>query len=376
MSKSIKPIFWITGNYYDSRKAWKNILSKLGNCNIENIECGSFSGDGLRTAQGYDIALLLRSRDLFDDRPRIIRMRGLPPDYSVITEHLGCVNDNNILVVDSPVGYFQNKRFVSAATSNFYKTISSNGKVFSYEMDAKNDSMARDWVKSVLSDSGKEIKDDALHLLVEMRGRHYDSLLVEINRLIAYQKNKTICINDVETCCVSVITKTTWDLIDSLDENRFEDSFCHLQKFHNFAGLETGKSFRGEVELLLHALHYHYLLLLFAKDKCCDYLNYDVLSKAVSEYKTKVNDDGTRSASFTSGALMMATRSNSFKKALGWKKSKIYSIYCSIISLIKKNRFHYNEEFCKISLDSLCMYICGILDEKSFQKSIGPSYDI
>lgn len=373
--KEKKPMFWICGNYYDSRKKWQQIKSKIGDANIESLDCGSNSADtpsGCRAAQAADVILLLKSKDMFDERPRIIRMRGLPPDYTLIADYLKYVNDNNILVVDGPIGY-QERRFISAASSSFYKTISTEGIVFDVGTDAKNDSDAADWVSSVVDDHDKEIKSDACQLLVSMKGRNYDTLYVEINKLLAYQSKKVITLEDVQSCSVPIHTKTAWDLVDSLDLCKLDESLTHLQSFYQFAGFQTGKSFRGDIEMLLGALHYHFLFLLFAKDACGESFNYDAVCKKIEGYK-KENDDGKREFDFFGKqAVMMASRNETFKKALRARKQQIYGAYLAVCRCMRKIRFVYSEEFAKTCLDAMCMHICGSITEVQMLGLLGYS---
>ena len=78
MAKSVKPMFWIYGNRRQSIQAWNKILGILGGkdkINIQSIECGSNPQDAVnKVAEAADIAIRLRQKDLFDSRPRIIKI--------------------------------------------------------------------------------------------------------------------------------------------------------------------------------------------------------------------------------------------------------------------------------------------------------------
>lgn len=357
---SKKPMFWICGNYYDSRKFWKQIIEKVSDPNIENIDCGTNLDKSI--SQASNIILLLKSRDMFDSKPRIIRLRGLPADYAIIADYLKYVNDENILVIDSPVGYHDGRKFVSASASNFYKTICSDGYLLDAGTDAKSDSDAISWVTQVFQDHNKTIDRDTAQLLVSMKGKNFDSLLVEINKLIAYQTKKNITIEDVTTCSIPVYTQTAWNLIDQLDLCQLDESLSNLQKFYEHAGSQTGKSFRGDVEMLMGALHYHFLFLLFAKDSCGDDFNYDRLVKGVEGYKKEI-DNKRENDYFGKPAVMMATRSEVFKKAVRKSKPQTYLNYLAVCRCLSKIRVSNNEEVIKTCLDAMCMFVCNKVTE-------------
>jgi len=139
----IKPLFWITGNYYDCCKTWKDIISRLGDVAVDILDCGYKveSSNLIQPATACDVILLLKNKDMFDDRPRVIKMKGIPNDYHLIADYLHLVNNKNVLVVDGPIGYRAkppSKRMITAATSRFYKTFSTKGKVFQFPMEGKN----------------------------------------------------------------------------------------------------------------------------------------------------------------------------------------------------------------------------------------------
>lgn len=370
--KDMRPIFWICGNYYDSRKSWKSILSKLGDVNIISLDCGSNSDstpDGCRSFAASDVILRLKSKDMFDKRPRILRMRGLPPDYALISDYLKYVNDNNVLVIDSPIGYHDGRKFVTAATSNFYKTISNEGMVIDSGTDAKTDLEAINWVVKCFEENGRKIEKETAQLLVSMKGKNYDSLYVEIVRLLAYQTKKQIILNDIQECCVPVHTKTAWDLCDSLMQFNLEDSLSHLQSFYNVAGSMPGKNFHSDMENLLGALKFNFLFLLFGKDACGEFFSYNNLAQKVEGYK-KISEESSTDV-FSKYNVTMASKSEYFKKALQQKKQKIYGAYTAIISCIDSIRFARSEEYIKLCLDSLCMFICGSIKEEQMKSIFG-----
>jgi len=153
------PIYWINGNYYDTCQRWKEICALVKDPNIEIFDCG-YNPDNIvdnKVAQAADIIMMLKHRDLFDSRVRIIKMKGLPPDYNLITDYLHLINNKTILVIDSPIGYIKpgSKRFISAATSKFYKFIKANGVLRESLKEAKSVNQAIKWVEKVLTDHNR-----------------------------------------------------------------------------------------------------------------------------------------------------------------------------------------------------------------------------
>ena len=129
--KNTEPMFWISGNYHDCRKMWDAIRSNVGDPNVITFHCGLISDK--TAARATDVVLAMKHRDLFDSRPRIVRLFNLPEDYTIIADYLYLVNSDNILVIDSPVGYRKNRRFITAASSKLYKAIKKRGEAFIFD---------------------------------------------------------------------------------------------------------------------------------------------------------------------------------------------------------------------------------------------------
>ncbi len=275
----MKPLFWITGNYYDSQKEWKEICKRLDSPSIEAVDGSSVSA--------ADVILLLKNRDIFDDRPRIIKLQGIPEDYALITDYLRFVNDANVLVVDGPVGYRKMKRIIPASSSKFYKTFVKQGKVFKFDMQAKTNAAAAVWVQKVAQDLGKSIDKESADLIVESKGKVLDLLYAEINKLVSFQTKKKITLSDVKECCVPECLDTTWDLIDALNSQNYDKALEKLQQFYGQAGMAVGANFYGDCQRLMGAINKNFTFLLMLKDSCGDNLSYNGAKKAISGYKKR-----------------------------------------------------------------------------------------
>lgn len=391
-----KPWIWITGNYYDCRKKWKELLVEMGDPYVETLDCGYNPEDCTSLySTAEDVIRVFRTPDMFDDRPRIVRMRGLPADYTKLVSILVCANEKNVLVVDAPLGFYgKNKRFVSAAASNFYKLISTKGSLYRFDIEVKGNATAIAWVKRVSKELGKEIDQDAADLLVMMKGRDLDLLYSELTKLHAFETGKKILVSSVQECCIPAYLRTVWELVDSLDYQRFDDVCVHLQEFHQNAGIETGTSVRGDAEQMLGALQYHYELLLHAKDRCPKALTYDGLIKGVSDIKklkvpkeTKETDDEESDnepekpaqeerygPKFNTQAVGMALHNQAFAAAYNWPKSKIYATLRDIMRCRCRLRStNFAASGIRLLLDALCLSICGKLTESDMLAVFGYS---
>ena len=140
------PVFWVSGNLYECRKHWHSVINKLSDVNVVTIEAGHNTETcpaNLRYWQSAQISNLIRTKDLFDTRPRIVRLLGIPPDYKELSSCLKYISSKNQLYIDSPIGYYKPSgtgiKLISAATSSFAKEIKSKGHFIQYTEDAKTE---------------------------------------------------------------------------------------------------------------------------------------------------------------------------------------------------------------------------------------------
>ncbi len=173
--------------------------------NIESLMCG-FNAVGIQPSKRWsdtnDVLRVLYNRDMFDDRPRIIKLNGLPEGYTELAGHLEVLDKNNILVVWSPFGYIKpgTKRWITAKTSKLFKLIKSKGSVIELPVEARNNYTAAQWVLEVAIDQNKKIDIETAKYLVSRQGLNLDLLDNSVLKLSTYQNKKEITSEDVDAC--------------------------------------------------------------------------------------------------------------------------------------------------------------------------------
>jgi hypothetical protein len=372
-------VFWLVGppsggNYYNCRKVWNEIVAgvrkEVGEPNIQSIDCSHNS------ATAGDVMRLLRSTDVFDERPRIIRMFGLPPDYKAMVDYLKYVNNKNVLVIEAPLGYYSANKFIPASASTFYKTIKSEGKVLKYDARAKSLKDAVQWSIGLASDYGRKMSNGVASFLVEVKGLNYDSLYSELTRLFDYKPEGDITVDDIKDCCIPVFEKSIWELIDQLNRQRFDDAYCHLQEFLEDASSGTMSEFRGIAEQTIGALRHNFELLLYAKESCRGTISYNAFNNAVMgdsdadllhqepiKKLKKDKDKGDKwEPRYNKGAIYNKVKSDSFKIAFGWSPSKIYAALLCIERMRSKIRLDVAN--IKLGFEAICLFICGKVNER------------
>ncbi len=370
-----KPLFWIYGNYYQSHKTWEDICSKVKDAKIEVLDCGhnpENSTDDNKVIMAGGVIKVLKNKDIFDKRPRIIKLKGLPSDYTILTDYLYLVNDKCVLVIDAPFGYYKSKRFNSAKTSNFYKTVKSEGKIFEFPLDAVRHDSAVKWVKDVALNFGKKIDDDAAQLVVEMKGRNLDALYAAVVLLRDYQIGKNIKKSDVETACISTFLRTVWDLIESIFAQDYNNALLHMQRFYQLS--EVPSEFPSMTYEMLGALMYKFRPLVLIKDGIGDKEpTFDNIKAALSGYKridkkdTEEDEDSENHSTeykemYDDRFIGMSLQDSGFNRMLRLSRDQIYSKYSEILEVQKYVRTEAKSNTqIKEALDSLIMVLCGTI---------------
>jgi len=332
-----KPIYWITGNYYDTCQRWKEICALIEDPNIEVFDCG-YNPDNVsnRVAQAADIIMSLKHKDLFDPRVRIIKMKGLPPDYNL------------------------------AAASKFYKFIKSNGVLRESPKEAKSVSQAAKWVEKVFADHERTCDKEAVRLMVELRGRDFDGLYSEIVKILTYETKKKITVEAVQNCVVPQFTRQAWDLVDDLWKRDVNACLEHMEEFYQVAGREVGETFQGNIEMLMAVLDKYFDFLRLAKDACGNQLVYDKIQETSKGFKKKTKKrDGTeewKQEKYNSGFIYRTFNLPSFQSAMRWSKPEVYSAHCQVletrIALRTTQYNEYNKGRVKLMIDAMILHIC------------------
>jgi len=378
-----RPVFWISGNQYEKGKAWDKICSLLGDPNVETLNCivepKSSKTSGSRSVSAGDIILRLKTDDLFDTRPRILRVKGLPEDYLEIADYLDLVDNSNVLVFDGPVGYYASgvsSRFIPAGASKLYKRIKNEGQVLQFDTVAKSYADARDWIGAVAKELKVKIESDATVALVDVSGLNLDTLYTELLKLSDYKPTGTIKAEDVRECCLSVLVKETWGLIDDLDLGQHESACRRLDVFLECAGSETGTSFYGDVAMLLGALQHHFLFLLIASESCPNGPDLAALKQASASF-VKKQSDGKEKPMFDERFMRMALSKDSVRSAMSWGPARLRSVYNQILDSMYSCRMLASEpDSVRSILRALLLFVCGHLGlktAKSIQTPLRPS---
>lgn len=375
-----KPMYWITGNYFDCQQKWKSILSSLKDANVEVFECDyTPQNSDVPSAKAAEIIMTLKHRDLFDKRPRVIKMKGIPDDYALLTDYLRLANDKNVIVIDGPFGYRKppSQRLIPVKATKFFKEFSKLGEVNDFPETVRGITDAVKWIKRVVESFGKTIEPDAARLMVELQGKTLDYLYTEVSKLVDYQEKKKITLSDVETCTASVFQRQVWDLLEDLARMNVDASLSHLASFYEVAGLETGTSFRGDVEMLLGALLRQFNFYLLIKDSCLDgTLNYDAVKRKSAGIKKRTSKmvsgqkvDDWETDYFDSRFLNTNFNKETTRLVSKWPWHRVYAIVTQIhlTRLTLRSHGHvseYNRGGIKLLLDSLVLLICGKLGPK------------
>jgi len=378
--KQPKPVFWITGNYYESQKTFNQIKLMLGDCRVIVLDC-DFVNENTpadeRTAGPEDIIKLLLNRDIFDSRPRIIKLKGLPHGYPVLVNYLKYVNNKSVLVIDGPIGHRArppSKQFVTAKTSNFYKRIKKEGKVVEHGINASNVTAANNWVKKVAEELGKPIDSNAAVLLVGMRGCNLDLLYGGLLTLVDYASGRTIKSSDVDEVCSPEFLKQVWDLLATISYREHEDVAIYMQQFYEAGAIEVQSVFFGQIELMLGAFNQ----LFQCASMVCDHLqgkllSQDSISRAVEGYYKVMKKDEFKKALdkvggdkdkivytpvFSPGFIAMKARDDGFKRIVNWGGKRLHEAYVEVNRVRRLTRGS-DEAYQKICLNSLMLVLCG-----------------
>lgn len=358
-----KPIYWILGNYHDCQKKWSQIAAEHKGYNIEVMDCGYNTEKlpaQLRYDQAKDIIELLQSSDMFDDRDRIIKVVGLPTDYTLLNDYLHLVDESNIVVICSPAGYYvpvgTGSRFVTAKTSGLYKQINSWSQIYEFPESAKNRQSAIKWIIATANDVGKSIDEECAGLLVDIKGLGLDDLYGEIIRLRDYCANKKVKKEDVEAVCIPLFTKTVWDLIDSMDRMEHDKCSAHMLSFCDDSTSDSGTSLYSETMKLFGALRQHFMFLTLVKSRCGDRININTAMDAVKDMK-KLSEDKDM---FDYNFVRFNLEKDGVRTALMWPVGKLHGVLLDLFRCECACRYHSNDEqYISKSLMSFVAYVCG-----------------
>ena len=289
-----KPVFWLYGNRHDCNKAWEGICAKVkektqsSELNIETIYCGFNPQEALpehRWATVNDVVYILRHKDMFDKRPRVLKVFGLPENFSDLVNFFNIVNSRNVLVFWGPFGYIKpgSKRWVTAKTTKLYKTIKSQGKVFEYPIEVTAAQAGRRVVE-IVELFGKKIEPEAVRLLVKSQGKNLDVLFNAVEKASIYEKSKKITAQTIGECCAVNFDDNVWQFIEDLDYRKADAALSYLQQFYEQPS-GVGETFYGRVSRFFGALLQHFQMLMLLKDSCGNTIDPRAVDKRCDIFK-------------------------------------------------------------------------------------------
>lgn len=327
--------YWCYGNLHGCRQFVSMLKDKIASTspdkksfNYAKFDCDASDPNSATAAQ---IVKVLRNRDAFDTRPRLIEMRGVPEDYALLTDFLSLTNQKNVLLINGQPGYRGSYgRWNPIQVSKLFKAVKEKGVVRDFGTDAKNAGEAVTWCEDIFKHLEKTPEKGCSDALVSHKGLNYDILFCEIEKLCTYQSGKKITVQDVIDCCSYDHSDTIWSFIDFLDMNDCDKAASHLEAFY----LEHHGSLYGEVSALFAALMQHLTFLLFIKDgRDAGMADADVVKgwkklslSQIKELGEGKADKDTLEDYFKPNFISFNLYKNGVKNALKWKKSKIYSI--------------------------------------------------
>jgi len=270
-----KPVFWVNGNYYDCRTVIDQILEKYGRNNVTILDGSSDSVERV-------FANLVET-DLFAAGTKVIRLRGLPPDYTLIVDYLKYVGKNRVLIIEAPFNRTAGARKTSASKTNLFKAIKKDGKIYDFPVIIKTDK-ARNWAITVSeNENKKKLESNAADLLVKLKHCNLDQIFLELDKLSTYiGKRRKITVEDVSRCVLDSNEFNVWSLVDHVTDSNLQESIAVLED------LWRQKNFIYLLEPLVGGLIARFKLLLFARE--IGGINAKTMFSYLSEFKKKAKD--------------------------------------------------------------------------------------
>lgn len=384
LTKKSKPIFWVHGNQRECRITWEKIVKQIEekyseSPNIIRMFCGfnPVGATSQRWSTTNDVIDLLRSRDMFDSRPRIIKLIGLPEGYTSLSDWIKLTNDKNVLVLYGPPGYIKprTKQWVTAKTSKLYKTIKSNGTLCEHGMEASGQSGALRWINAVCEEEGKQIKDDAAKLLFSYLGKNLDILASGVQKLTIYSSSKAISEDDVKACYSAKFGDDVWSYLSDLDRGRIDSALKYLHDFYLEGEGVVGETFLGRVQKFFGAIIQHFLFIMLVKDACPRELNMKSVEALSKSFKKTTP---TKIKSIIKGEMNYEDLDDRFSsqyiyrqmhnlppEILSRRKSEIYVMLYEIYRTMYQCRIRgSNKAYVRLCLDVMSLVICGKITPK------------
>jgi len=99
-------------------------------------------------------------------------------------------------------------------------------------LESNSTQLLKQYIMSILKETGKKITVDALNLFLEYNSNHIDSAEGELEKLIGYSGDKnTITLDDVNAVCSNNADKNIFKLVDSLSAKNKNEVFSLARNF-------------------------------------------------------------------------------------------------------------------------------------------------
>jgi len=304
-----KPIFWVTGNQYDCEDIVGQLLKKYKCSQVVSIDSSSDSIQGVLSS--------LLETDMFETGNKAVRLRGLPPDYTLICRYLPYISEKRILIIESPFQYQVGRRKIKASTSNLLKATKEEGAVYDFPVIV-SEIKARKWTRKVSEEAAikKDIDSDAVDLLVQLRHCNLDRIFSELKKISVYiGKRQKITVDDVRSCVLEDKQFDCWALNDALTEGNLGKSTELLESLWN------ERNYGVLLEPFVGSLIYRFQLLLFARQLGRS-ISSTNLKKELVGFRKKKKDGRGRIPKYEARALNIFGQSTPIQKAFSSRSKR------------------------------------------------------
>lgn len=150
----------------------------------------------------------------------------------VLVRNAGSLDDKGASAIlsylDKP---FETSILILTADTDFRKT-SSYGK-FSKKMkelgaERPKEAAVRQWIRSFFEKEGIAISEEAVNLIIELKGQDTIGVKTELDKLALYSSGKNIEVADVEQLVGRSMTETVFGLVDAIDAKNADRVFLVL----------------------------------------------------------------------------------------------------------------------------------------------------
>lgn len=336
----------IEGNFYQSQKLKKNILSKIDYIDIQYVE---------NNIKYLDILEKIQIPNLFGIKVVVIKCFSF--DKKKLTNLIDKI-DENVFVMFYNVGIH----------SRTLQSLKKQVKVFEYDKKIKIndiDGLANSFFENKnISFSFVEIAENLFP--IEKRMADIDLVFLLFQKIKYFiGKRKEIKKIDVEKLFNNCDDFIVWTLVDSLCEKKYEKATAIFEKHLMYVG--NTDSF---LEQLVKTLIWKFRLLMYLKNiKSDDKFPKEEMSKLKKTEKSgkdfyaiiKIKEDNSYGENIITNTLEPYCGKSSLENFKLPKLVFIYEVVCKLQLLIRDNKI--DSEYKKYMFNMLFCYICGKINK-------------